>query len=77
MRHRPLKTTLIYAKIDMNRLGNAVAREHTINAGTTLQASVQRYLMERRQLGFALKAPSTELMRFACFADARDHTRGR
>lgn len=44
-----------------------------MNAGTTLQAAVQRYLKERRQLGFQLKAPATELMRFARFADARGH----
>ena len=44
-----------------------------MNAGTTLQAAVQRYLKERRQLGFALTAPATELMRFARFADARGH----
>jgi integrase len=45
-----------------------------MNAGKTLQAAVQRYLKERRQLGFALTAPATELMRFARFADARGHT---
>lgn len=39
----------------------------------TVQAAVQRYLKERRQLGFALKAPATELMRFARFADGRGH----
>lgn len=44
-----------------------------MSAGTTLQAAVQRYLKERRQLGFELKAPATELMRFARFADARGH----
>lgn len=44
-----------------------------MSAGTTLQAAVQRYLKERRQLGFALTAPATELMRFARFADARGH----
>jgi integrase/recombinase XerC len=44
-----------------------------MSAGTTLQAAVQRYLKERRQLGFALSAPATELMRFARFADARGH----
>ncbi|QFZ81886.1 tyrosine-type recombinase/integrase [Variovorax sp. NFACC27] len=44
-----------------------------MKAETTLQATVQRYLKERRQLGFALKAPATELMRFARFADARGH----
>lgn len=44
-----------------------------MNAATTLQAAVQRYLKERRQLGFALTAPATELMRFARFADARGH----
>ena len=39
----------------------------------TMEAAVRRYLHERRQLGFALKAPGTELLRFARFADARDH----
>lgn len=44
-----------------------------MSAGTTLQAAVQRYLKERRQLGFELTAPATELMRFARFAHARGH----
>jgi integrase len=44
-----------------------------MSAGVTLQAAVQRYLKERRQLGFELNAPATELMRFARFADARGH----
>jgi integrase len=44
-----------------------------MSAGTTLQAAVQRYLKERRQLGFELTAPATELMRFARFADTRGH----
>ena len=43
-----------------------------MTAGTTLQSAVQRYLKERRQLGFAMTA-ATELMRFARFADARGH----
>lgn len=42
-------------------------------AQTALQTAVQRYIKERRQLGFALKAPATELSRFARFADARGH----
>ncbi|CAN7693688.1 tyrosine-type recombinase/integrase [Variovorax sp. LjRoot290] len=44
-----------------------------MNTGHTMQTAVQRYLEERRRLGFALKSPSTELMRFARFADARGH----
>lgn len=44
-----------------------------MSAGMTLQAAVQCYLKERRQLGFELTAPATELMRFARFADARGH----
>lgn len=39
----------------------------------TMQAAVQRYLEERRRLGFDLKSAGTELMRFARFADARGH----
>jgi integrase len=38
-----------------------------------MQAAVQRYLKERRQLGFALTFAGTELMRFARFADAMEH----
>ena len=44
-----------------------------MNRAATMQAAVQRYLDERRRLGFAMKSPGTELMRFARFADARDH----
>ena len=44
-----------------------------MNTGHTMQTAVQRYLEERRRLGFALKSPSTELMRFARFADGRGH----
>ena len=44
-----------------------------MNAAPTVQAAVRQYLHERRQLGFALKAPGTELLRFARFADDRGH----
>ena len=44
-----------------------------MNSHTTMQGAVQRYLDERRRLGFALKSMGTELMRFARFADARRH----
>jgi integrase len=44
-----------------------------MSAGTTVEAAVRRYLHERRRLGFALKSPGTELLRFARFADARCH----
>ena len=44
-----------------------------MNRADTMQAAVQRYLDDRRRLGFALKSPGTELMRFARFADAKDH----
>lgn len=42
-----------------------------MNPGGVMQACVQRYLQERRRLGFELKSAATELMRFARFADAR------
>jgi hypothetical protein len=35
-----------------------------MNRADTMQAAVQRYLDERHRLGFALKSPGTELMRF-------------
>lgn len=38
-----------------------------------MQEAVQRYLEDRRRLGFALKAAATELARFARYADAREH----
>lgn len=44
-----------------------------MNAAGSLMEAVQRYLQERRQLGFALIAPTTELKRFARFADSRGH----
>lgn len=44
-----------------------------MNGSKTMQFAVQRYLEERRRLGFALKSPATELGRFARFADAREH----
>ena len=44
-----------------------------MNRSDTMQTAVQRYLDDRHRLGFALKSPGTELMRFARFADARDH----
>ena len=39
----------------------------------SMQTAVQRYLDERRRLGFELKNAGTALMRFARFADARQH----
>lgn len=44
-----------------------------MSAGNAMQAAVQCYLKERRQLGFALTSAGTELMRFARFADALGH----
>ena len=44
-----------------------------MSGGISMMVAVQQYLDERRQLGFELIAPGTELMRFARYADARDH----
>ncbi len=44
-----------------------------MSGAISMIVAVQQYLEERRQLGFDLIAPGTELMRFARFADARDH----
>ena len=44
-----------------------------MRAAGTVQAAVQRYLHERRQVGFELHSPGYDLMRFARFADARGH----
>jgi len=41
--------------------------------GNSMMAAVQRYLDERRSLGYELTAPATEMMRFAHYADARKH----
>ncbi|HQC97825.1 MAG TPA: tyrosine-type recombinase/integrase [Aquabacterium sp.] len=40
----------------------------------SVMAAVRRYLAERRALGYALASPGTELMRFARYADARNHS---
>ena len=45
-----------------------------MSAGTSMMAAVHQYLAERRQLGFALNAAGTELIRFARYADARGHS---
>jgi integrase/recombinase XerC len=39
-----------------------------------IQHAEERYLQERRQLGFDLQSAGKELLRFARFADARHHT---
>ena len=39
----------------------------------SMEAAVKEHLDTRRQLGFALVASGTELMRFARYADARGH----
>lgn len=44
-----------------------------MKAAGTMQAAVQRYLRERRQLGFELRSTGYDLTRFARFADARGH----
>ena len=44
-----------------------------MSGDNVMTAVVQRYLAERRALGYALAAPGTELMRFARYADARNH----
>jgi len=50
-----------------------MAWERDMSAGITIEASVRRYLQERRQLGFAMQASGTQLLRFARFADTRGH----
>lgn len=52
--------------------GDAVAGESGMSGGNTMKAAVQRYLDDRRCLGFELTAPGTELIRFARYADARN-----
>jgi integrase/recombinase XerC len=44
-----------------------------MSANHTIQAAVQRYLDERRQLGFDLRIAGAQLMRFARYADAHGH----
>lgn len=44
-----------------------------MSGGTSMKMAVKQYLDERRRLGFELAAPGTELMRFARYADAREH----
>jgi integrase len=44
-----------------------------MSARNTVQAAVQRYLDERRRLGFDLRIAGGQLMRFARYAHARGH----
>ena len=44
-----------------------------MSAATSVKMAVQRYLEDRRRLGFVLTAPATELMCFARYADTRGH----
>ena len=44
-----------------------------MNTNTTIKTAFQRYLDERRQLGFDLAIAGKQLMRFARYADARGH----
>lgn len=44
-----------------------------MSASTTIQTAVQRYLDERRRLGFDLRIAGGQLMRFARYADTRGH----
>jgi integrase/recombinase XerC len=50
-----------------------MAWERDMSAGTSMQTAVQRYLDERRRLGFDLRLAGGSLMRFARYADARRH----
>ncbi len=45
-----------------------------MTASTTVQTAVARYLEERRRLGFTLRIAGPQLLQFARYADARDHT---
>jgi len=44
-----------------------------MSTNNAVQAAVQRYLAERRQLGFGLEIAGYLLMRFARYADSRGH----
>nr|WP_297390265.1 tyrosine-type recombinase/integrase [uncultured Roseateles sp.] len=44
-----------------------------MSGGDSMTAVVQRYLAERRALGYDLTVSGAELMRFACYADAHSH----
>ena len=44
-----------------------------MNTGNMIQTAAERYLTERRRLGFELGITGQQLMRFARFADARGH----
>lgn len=44
-----------------------------MSTNTTVQGAVERYLDERRRLGFELRIAGAQLMQFARYADARGH----
>ncbi|EKS26804.1 MULTISPECIES: tyrosine-type recombinase/integrase [Hyphomicrobiales] len=44
-----------------------------MSAPYTMLSRAEAYLAERRRLGFALKRPGSQILAFACFADAGGH----
>jgi integrase len=82
LRHRSLNTTLIYAKLDSGRLvevalpwpGNLRRcrdQEGVMTIGLT--ALVERYLTERRTLGFQLRSPAYSLRSLAEYVRRTRH----
>ena len=76
LRHRALDTSLDLRQGRYDSPvggGSAVAGERSMKASTPIQTAVQRYLGERRRLGFDLRIAGEQLMRFARYADDRSH----
>ena len=76
LRHRALDTSLVYTKLDTKRLTAValpLAGERVMNAQTAMLGWAQRYLEERRHLGFDLRISGAQLLQFARYVDRRGH----
>lgn len=51
-----------------------MAGERAMSTHNSIRIAVERYLEERRRLGFELRIAGAQLMRFARYADTRGHT---
>ena len=69
LRHREIKTTAIYAKVDRTQTPGAREAMAGERVMTDLRWAMNDYLTVRRQLGFELKEPGRRLEHFVSFME--------